>query len=146
MHAYYVERHPREAWRPILFAGEDLAAKAVRNSVAPAKRSEAAEARAETRTLADGTLAHRFRSAPERHSGQRDDACDARVLAERLRVGFVKGRIYKDHGPFSERLAACAATGCCGATCDKRNSGSETCTVRQGCCRRPEHRSTPGDT
>ena len=63
MLAYYVEWHMREAWRPILFADEDLAAKAVRDPVAPAKRSEEAEAKAETKMLADGTSAHSFRTA-----------------------------------------------------------------------------------
>ena len=63
MLAYYVEWHMREAWRPLLFADEDLGAKATRDPVAPAKRSEAAEAKAETKTLADGTPAHSFRTA-----------------------------------------------------------------------------------
>jgi len=63
MLAYYVEWHMREAWRPILFADEDLAAKAVRDPVAPAKRSDAAEAKAETKVLADGTPVHSFRTA-----------------------------------------------------------------------------------
>ena len=65
MLAYYVEWHMREAWRPILFADEDLEAKAHRDPVAPAKRSEAAEAKAVTKTLADGTPAHSFRTALE---------------------------------------------------------------------------------
>ncbi len=63
MLAYYVEWHMREAWRPLLFADEDLEAKATRDPVAPAKRSEAAEAKAVTKTLADGTQAHSFRTA-----------------------------------------------------------------------------------
>jgi transposase len=63
MLAYYVEWHMREAWRSILFADEDLEAKATRDPVAPAKRSEAAEAKAVTKTLADGTPAHSFRTA-----------------------------------------------------------------------------------
>ena len=63
MLAYYVEWHMREAWRPILFADEDLAAKANRDPVAPAKRSDPAEAKAETKVLADGTPAHSFRTA-----------------------------------------------------------------------------------
>jgi transposase len=63
MLAYYVEWHMREAWRPILFADEDLEAKGTRDPVAPAKRSEAAEAKAVTKTLADGTPAHSFRTA-----------------------------------------------------------------------------------
>jgi hypothetical protein len=63
MLAYYVEWHMREAWRPILFADEDLAAKAKRDPVAPAKRSEAAEAKAATKTLDDGSPVHSFRTA-----------------------------------------------------------------------------------
>ncbi|HEV2268554.1 MAG TPA: hypothetical protein VGR92_03775 [Steroidobacteraceae bacterium] len=39
MLAYYVEWHLLEAWRPLLFADEDQAAKAHRDPVAPAERS-----------------------------------------------------------------------------------------------------------
>ena len=63
MLAYYVDWHMREAWRPILFADEDVAAKATRDPVAPAKRSEAAEAKTTTKPLADGSPAHSFRTA-----------------------------------------------------------------------------------
>ncbi len=63
MLAYYVEWHMREAWRPLLFADEELEAKAKRDPVAPAKRSDAAEAKAAAKTLQDGTLAHSFRTA-----------------------------------------------------------------------------------
>jgi transposase len=62
MLAYYVEWHMREAWRPLLFADEDLAAKAKRDPVAPAKRSAAAEEKVVTKTLPDGTPAHSFRT------------------------------------------------------------------------------------
>jgi len=62
MLAFYVEWHMREAWRPLLFADEDLEAKANRDPVAPAKRSEAAEEKVVTKTLADGTPAHSFRT------------------------------------------------------------------------------------
>ena len=65
MLAYYVEWHMREAWRSILFADEDLEAKATRDPVAPAKRSDEAEAKAENKKLPDGTLAHSFRTALE---------------------------------------------------------------------------------
>ena len=60
MLAYYVEWHVREAWRPLLFADEDQAAKLTRDPVAPAKRSEAAELKAQTHLLEDGTPAHSF--------------------------------------------------------------------------------------
>jgi hypothetical protein len=58
--AYYIEWHMREAWRELLFADEDPAAKATRDPVAPAERSAAAQAKARTRTLPDGTPAHSF--------------------------------------------------------------------------------------
>jgi transposase len=57
MLAYYVEWHLREAWRPLLFADEDQVAKLTRDPVAPAKRSEAAELKAQTHLLEDGTPA-----------------------------------------------------------------------------------------
>ena len=60
MLAYYVEWHLREAWRELLFADTEQAAKATRDPVAPARRSAAAERKAATRTLADGTPAHSF--------------------------------------------------------------------------------------
>ncbi len=60
MLAYYVEWHLREAWRPLLFADDDQAAKLTRDPVAPAKRSEAAELKAQTHLLEDGTPAHSF--------------------------------------------------------------------------------------
>jgi transposase len=60
MLAYYVEWHMREAWRPLLFADEDQLAKTTRDPVAPAKRSAAAEAKAASHLLDDGTPAHSF--------------------------------------------------------------------------------------
>jgi transposase len=60
MLSYYVEWHLREAWRELLFADTDQAAKATRDPVAPAKRSAAAERKASTGTLEDGTPAHSF--------------------------------------------------------------------------------------
>jgi transposase len=62
MLAYYVEWHMREAWRGMLFADEDQAAKATRDPVAPATRSEEAEHKAHTHTLSNGTPAHSFRT------------------------------------------------------------------------------------
>ena len=49
MLAYYVEWHMREAWRELMFADEDQAAKATRDPVAPARRSAAAEKKIRTR-------------------------------------------------------------------------------------------------
>ena len=62
MLAYYVEWHLREAWRPLLFADEDQQAKATRDPVAPATRSAAADQKAATHQLADGTPVHSFRT------------------------------------------------------------------------------------
>ncbi|WP_085462554.1 hypothetical protein [Mesorhizobium australicum] len=65
MLAYYVEWHMLEAWRELTFADEDQEAKAARDPVAPAQRSAAAQKKAETRKLADGTPAHSFRTLLE---------------------------------------------------------------------------------
>jgi Transposase DDE domain len=62
MLAYYVEWHMREAWRALLFADEDQAAKATRDPVAPATRSESAERKVQTHTSSDGSPAHSFRT------------------------------------------------------------------------------------
>jgi len=58
--AYYVEWHLREAWRELMFADADQAAKAVRDPVAPARRSKAALAKVARQTLEDGTPVHSF--------------------------------------------------------------------------------------
>jgi hypothetical protein len=58
--AYYVEWHLREVWRELLFADTDQAAKATRDPVAPARRSAAAERKATTTRLDDGTATHSF--------------------------------------------------------------------------------------
>jgi transposase len=58
MLAYYVEWHMREAWRELMFADTDQAAKASRDPVAPAERSQAALDKAASHTLDDGTPAH----------------------------------------------------------------------------------------
>ena len=60
MLAYYVEWHMREAWRALMFADLDQQAKAVRDPVAPARRSKAALAKVASHTLDDGTPAHSF--------------------------------------------------------------------------------------
>jgi hypothetical protein len=62
MLAYYVEWHMREAWRTLLFCDEDLAAKAVRDPVEPARRSDAALDKVHSKTLPDGTKTHDFHS------------------------------------------------------------------------------------
>lgn len=58
--AYYVEWHLREAWRELLFADTEQQAKATRDPVAPATRSDSAQAKAATHRLIDGTPAHSF--------------------------------------------------------------------------------------
>ena len=65
MLAYYVEWHMREAWQELLFADEDQAAKATRDPVAPAQRSAAAEKKASSKQLDDGTPVHSFRTLLE---------------------------------------------------------------------------------
>ena len=65
MLAYYVEWHMREAWRPLLFADEDQAAKATRDPVAPARRSQAALEKALAKRLPDETPVHSFRTLVE---------------------------------------------------------------------------------
>lgn len=65
MLAYYLEWHLLDAWRPLLFADEDRAAKAKRNPIAPAERSEEAVEKLATHTLAAGTPAHSFHTLRE---------------------------------------------------------------------------------
>ena len=60
MLAYYVEWYMREAWRELMFADTDQQAKALRDPVAPAKRSRAALAKVARHALDDGTPAHSF--------------------------------------------------------------------------------------
>ena len=60
--AYYVEWHMREAWRPLLFADEDQAAKLTRDPVAPAQRSTGALRKVHAKVLDDGTPVHSFQT------------------------------------------------------------------------------------
>ena len=60
MLAYYVEWHIREAWRELMFADIDQAAKATRDPVAPAQRSELALDKVASCKVDDGTPAHSF--------------------------------------------------------------------------------------
>ena len=52
----------REAWRELMFADCDQEAKASRDPVAPATRSEAAMKKVASHTLDDGTPVHSFHS------------------------------------------------------------------------------------
>lgn len=60
MLAFYVEWHMREAWRELMFADTDQAAKATRDPVTPAKRSTSAQRKASTKLLDDEQPAHSF--------------------------------------------------------------------------------------
>ena len=60
MLAYYVEWHLREAWRELMFADTEQQAKVTRDPVAPATRSDQAQAKAASHSLEDGTPAHSF--------------------------------------------------------------------------------------
>ena len=60
MLAYYVEWHMREAWRELMFADTDQAAKTTRDPVAPAKRSKQAQAKVQSRVLVSGEPVHSF--------------------------------------------------------------------------------------
>jgi hypothetical protein len=62
MLAYYVEWHLVNAWRSLLFADEELEAKNRRDPVAPARRSDSAQAKAASHALADGSPAHSLRT------------------------------------------------------------------------------------
>jgi transposase len=60
MLAYYVEWHLREAWRELMFADTEQQLKSTRDPVAPATRSDLAQAKAASHRLIDGTPAHSF--------------------------------------------------------------------------------------
>ncbi len=62
MLAYYVQWHLQQAWRELLFADEDQAAKAVRDPVAPAKRSDKALRKVSSKRSDDGTPVHSFKT------------------------------------------------------------------------------------
>jgi len=60
MLAYYVEWHLRQAWAPLMFSDTEQDAKATRDPVAPARRSESALSKVAKRELEDGTPVHSF--------------------------------------------------------------------------------------
>jgi transposase len=76
--AYYVEWHMREAWRPLLFADEDQAAKRTRDPVAPAQRSAGALRKVHAKVLDDGTPVHSFQTLLKRLSGIVRNVCRRR--------------------------------------------------------------------
>lgn len=62
MLAYYVEWHMREVWSPLLFIDEDKEHKKTQDPIAPAKRSEDAMKKVQTKKLKDGTKVHSFQT------------------------------------------------------------------------------------
>ncbi len=84
--AYYVEWHMRQAWRELLFADEDQAAKATRDPVAPARRSEGALRKASIHQLADGTRAHSFRTLLDELSTIVRNTCRSRGSSDDART------------------------------------------------------------
>jgi len=58
MLAYYVLWHMIDAWRPLLFADENLEAKEHRDPVAPAERSDEALRKVRSKRLDDGSVVH----------------------------------------------------------------------------------------
>lgn len=61
--AYYVAWEMRQAWTPLLFADEEVAAaRAERNPVDPAQPSESAQKKRATKRTTDGQPAHSFRT------------------------------------------------------------------------------------
>ncbi len=82
MLAYYVQWHMLEVWRPLLFSDEDQQAKASRDPVAPATRSQAALDKVHTRTLDDGTEAHSFRTLMKNLGGIVRNTCRIKTSTE----------------------------------------------------------------
>ena len=77
--AYYVEWHMREAWRPLLFADNELAERArTRDPVAPAEPSASAKRQKATRRAADGTPLHSFRTLLEDLANVTRNVCRAK--------------------------------------------------------------------
>ena len=83
MLAYYVEWHLIGAWRPLLLADEHQAAKATRDPVAPAERSDEALEKVHSHTLPDGTAVHSLRTLLEDLSTIVRNTCRTPGPAER---------------------------------------------------------------
>jgi len=75
MLAYYVQWHMLEAWRPLLFCDEDQGAKATRDPVEPAKRSEEALRKVHSKILDDGSEVHSFQTLLKVLSGIVRNVC-----------------------------------------------------------------------
>jgi transposase len=78
MLAYYVQWHMLEAWRPLLYCDEDQEAKATRDPVAPAQRSEACLQKVRSKSLEDGTRPFSFRTLLDHLSGIVRNKCRRR--------------------------------------------------------------------
>ena len=77
--AYYVEWHMREAWRPLLFADNELAERTrTRDPVAPAEPSASAKRQRATRRAEDGTPLHSFRTLLEDLANVTRNVCHAK--------------------------------------------------------------------
>ena len=77
--AYYVEWHMREAWRPLLFADNELAERTrTRDPVAPAEPSASAKRQKATRRAEDGTPLHSFRTLLEDLANVTRNVCHAK--------------------------------------------------------------------
>ena len=79
MLTYYAQRYMTEALRPLLFSDEDQEAKATRDPVAPATRSEEALKKVKTKTLDDGTPAHSFKTLLHHMSTITRDRCVQKI-------------------------------------------------------------------
>jgi len=61
MLSYYVQWHMMEAWRPLMYADEEQEAKAFRDPVAPARRSDSALEKIYSKRIEDGSRVYSFR-------------------------------------------------------------------------------------
>ena len=75
MLAYYVQWHMVEVWRSLLFSDEAQGAKATRDPVAPARRSEEALRKVHSKTLDDGSEVHSFQTLLKALSGIVRNVC-----------------------------------------------------------------------
>lgn len=62
MLAFYVEWHMREAWSPLIFQDEDKEGKKAQDPIAPAKRSDAALEKVNSKQFEDGTKVNSFQT------------------------------------------------------------------------------------
>ena len=87
--AYYVEWHMREAWRPLLFADDELAARArTRDPVAAAEPSPNAKRQKVTRRAADGTPLHSFRTLLEDLATITRNVCRTQGETDKRQIEF----------------------------------------------------------